>query len=81
MLTFTTRQIAYACGKRKIALDEIKAFVFCGGLPSVFYTVGPADMDLQPALRLIAGPSVKNSNFDTHEKRGGISQSLRSIDS
>ncbi|KAJ9466680.1 ATP-dependent DNA helicase pif1 [Diplonema papillatum] len=54
-LQFSTRAVPFTNACRRSAFVRMQSLVFFCGLPSVFVTVSPADMDMRMTFRVVTG--------------------------
>ncbi|KAJ9437693.1 Cell surface glycoprotein 1 [Diplonema papillatum] len=54
-LQFTMRAVPFSSARRRGSLLKMQALTFFSGLPSVFVTVSPADMDMPMTFRVVHG--------------------------
>jgi hypothetical protein len=75
MLSFSTKGIPFSPAKRKSCVMQLYSLVAFAGLPSIFHTINPADMDLLSTVKLSQGSmglaSLPNIGKD-YEQRSRI---------
>jgi hypothetical protein len=76
MLSFTTKCMPYSPAKRKFCILQLYSMVAFAGLPSVFHTINPADMDLLSTVKLSRGSQGTDGiNCDDYLVRAKIVKS------